>query len=533
VTAQAQRLVAGRYRLLSLIAVGGMGEVWRADDERLGRTVAIKLLKPEYGAEPAFLARFRGEARHAAGLSHAGIAAVFDYGEEQEEGRTVAYLVMELVDGEPLSQLLAQRAPLPPALALQIVGLTGLALQAAHDAGVIHRDVKPGNLIVTGADGAVDDVAVKVTDFGIARAVDSAPLTRTGMVMGTAHYLSPEQARAGTVTPASDVYALGVVAYECLVGRRPFTGDTAFAIAAAHAHEPPPPLPDDVPPDVRALVEYAMAKAPEARPPSAGAFGRSALALAATHRAAAPSSGASTGEMRTQPIAAVPDASRTRVLPAVPPVSPSTQALPQVPAPPPPAARRSAWPWVVAVVVLLIIGAAGWALSSTLGSGSPSPTTSPSTSSRPATATRTTTAPATHTTTAKPTTTAPTTTAKPTTTKPTTPASVTVNPSDYLGRQYPAAAAALARLGLVPTSRSVPSGGPAGSVTGVNPSGPVPRGSTVTLDVVAAPSASTTPSGPASASKPSGPGQGPSKGPSKGPGNGKKKGKGGNGGHGG
>jgi serine/threonine-protein kinase len=524
VTASVQRLVADRYRLLSLIAIGGMGEVWRADDERLARTVAIKLLKPEYGAEPAFLARFRAEARHAAGLSHSGIAAVFDYGEVSEDGRTVAYLVMELVEGEPLSQLLARRAPLPPALALHIVGLTGLALQAAHDAGVIHRDVKPGNLIVIGADGPLDDVVVKVTDFGIARAVDSAPLTRTGMVMGTAHYLSPEQARAGTVTPASDVYALGVVAYECLAGRRPFTGDTAFAIAAAHAHQPPPPLPADVPPDVRALVEYAMAKAPEARPSSAGAFGRSALALAAIHRGAEASTAAALADAPTQPVTAAaaraPSVSETRVLPAVPAGPPATHALPRVaaPAPPPPRPRRNLWPWIVALVILIVLAAAGWALSSDLG-GSRTP--SPTTSGHPATHTThaTTTRPATHTTTGSP---------RTTTTTTTTSASVTVNAADYVGRPYNDAAADLQRLGLHPVPRSVASGGPAGSVTGVSPTGPVPRGGTVTLDVVATPSASAPGSGSASASQPS---THPSGGADKG--NGKKKGKGGKGGHGG
>ncbi|MDX6210489.1 MAG: eukaryotic-like serine/threonine-protein kinase, partial [Frankiales bacterium] len=184
--ADPERLVAGRYRLTRQIAVGGMGEVWQAIDERLGRTVAVKLLKPEYSREPTFLARFRGEARHAAALSHPGIAAVFDYGEVQDGGRMLAYLVMEYVDGEPLSHLLTAGQALPPALALQIVGQTGLALQAAHDAGVIHRDVKPGNLLIVRANrDDPSDVQVKVTDFGIARAIDAAPLTRTGMVMGT------------------------------------------------------------------------------------------------------------------------------------------------------------------------------------------------------------------------------------------------------------------------------------------------------------------------------------------------------------
>ncbi|MDX6256558.1 MAG: eukaryotic-like serine/threonine-protein kinase, partial [Frankiales bacterium] len=365
--ADTERVVAERYRLTRLIAVGGMGEVWQGTDERLGRTVAVKLLKPEYGREPTFLARFRGEARHAAALSHPGIAAVFDYGEVQDGGRMLAYLVMEYVDGQPLSQLLAAGRPLPPALALQIVGQTGLALQAAHDAGVIHRDVKPGNLLIVRVNrDDPSDVQVKVTDFGIARAVDAAPLTRTGMVMGTAHYLSPEQARAGTVTPASDVYALGVVAYECLTGRRPFTGDTAFAIAAAHAQLAPPPLPADLPPAVRALVEQAMAKKPSDRPASAGAFGQAALALAADYPDLAPSSGSPTAAtVALEPV--------TRLLPAVAD-EPHTRLLPPVAAPPS-RHRRPVWPWIVALLVAGVAAASAYALTSGQGGGTPSPTT--------------------------------------------------------------------------------------------------------------------------------------------------------------
>src|SRR4051794_35354382 len=259
-----QTTIADRYLLLDRIASGGMGDVWRAQDQVLSRNVAVKILKAEYAADPSFLERFRAEARHTASLSHPGIANTFDYGEAPQAGGgdPMPFLVMELVDGEPLSTLLHREAPLPPDRALDIVGQAGLALQAAHDLGVVHRDVKPGNLLVR------PDGVVKVTDFGIARAVDAAPVTQTGFVVGTAAYLSPEQAAGRPVTPASDVYALGVVAYECLTGMRPFDGDSAVAIAMAHVSTPAPPLPKSVPPLVADLVERALDKEPARRPPS-------------------------------------------------------------------------------------------------------------------------------------------------------------------------------------------------------------------------------------------------------------------------
>src|SRR3954471_23330699 len=236
-----------------------MGDVWRARDLLLDRRVAVKVLKDSYAADPTFLERFRAEAKHTASLSHPGIANVFDYG---EVGQT-AFLVMEYVDGEPLSALLARAGRLPADRALDVVGQAALALQAAHDAGVVHRDVKPGNLIVR------PDGVVKVTDFGIARAVDAVPVTQTGMVVGTAAYLSPEQAAGRPVTPASDVYALGVVSYECLAGERPFAGDTAVALEMAHLSVPHPPLPKDTPPIVADLVTRALDKEADKRPSSA------------------------------------------------------------------------------------------------------------------------------------------------------------------------------------------------------------------------------------------------------------------------
>ena len=205
-------LLAGRYRLLSRLGSGGHGEVWRARDERLGRDVAVKVLRPELADDEDVQARFRAEARAAGGLRSPGIAAVFDFA----EGDQGAWLVMELVDGVPLSQVLRSAGRLPVDRTLDVVEQAAAALQAAHDGGVVHRDVKPGNLLLR-ADGRLS-----VTDFGIASAAGAAPLTRTGQVVGTAAYLAPEQASGRPVTGAADVYALGVVAYECLTGARPF-----------------------------------------------------------------------------------------------------------------------------------------------------------------------------------------------------------------------------------------------------------------------------------------------------------------------
>jgi serine/threonine protein kinase len=267
-------LLAGRYRLTGRIAVGGMGEVWRGEDELLSRAVAVKLLPTGRAGDESFLARFRAEARYAASLSHPGIARVYDYGESSEFGG--AYLIMELVDGEPLSAILARAGRLSPEATLDIVGQAARALDAAHQAGIVHRDIKPGNLLV-----AVGGTT-KITDFGIATAVRAAQaphLTETGMVMGTAMYVSPEQATGAPVTAASDIYSLGVVAYECLAGHPPFTASEPLAIAFAHKHEPVPPLPPDVPEPVSDLVYHMLAKTPEGRPVSVRAVADRAVML--------------------------------------------------------------------------------------------------------------------------------------------------------------------------------------------------------------------------------------------------------------
>lgn len=258
ITSVGQRL-GERYILRERIAVGGMGEVWAAVDEVLNRPVAVKVLRTDLAPDANFQARFRAEARTAAALSHGGIAAVYDYGEVQGS----AYLVMELVPGDPLSAMIADEGALGSERTLSIVAQAARALHAAHQHGVIHRDIKPANLMIT------PELRVKVTDFGIARPRDHEPLTATGQVMGTAHYLAPELARGEIASPLSDVYALGVVAYECLTGWRPFEGDNQVAVATAHLQDEPPPLPETIPQQIRDIVMSAMAKNPAKRPQGA------------------------------------------------------------------------------------------------------------------------------------------------------------------------------------------------------------------------------------------------------------------------
>jgi eukaryotic-like serine/threonine-protein kinase len=265
--------LAGRYRLCRWLAAGGMGQVWQAVDEVLGRPVAVKLLRDEYAQDPSFVRRLRAEARYAAAVTHPGVASVFDYGEVTTAAgvEPTPFLVMELVAGEPLSSLLAREGRLGLDRSLDIVGQAALAVGAAHRVGLVHRDIKPANLLVC------PDGMVKMTDFGVAQALGRGD--HDELMCGTAGYLSPEQATGQPATAASDLYALGVVAYECLAGRRPFTGEHPIAVALAHLLQPPPPLPEDVPEQVRGLVAQAMAKQPTRRPPDASVFGYQLLSL--------------------------------------------------------------------------------------------------------------------------------------------------------------------------------------------------------------------------------------------------------------
>ncbi|MCO5968881.1 serine/threonine-protein kinase [Actinoallomurus soli] len=265
-------VLGDRYRLVARIAVGGQGEVWRAEDTALGRPVAVKLLRGEYADSVEFRQRFRLEARNAAALSHPGIAQVFDYDEGRDD--EPPYLVMEYVEGESLAATIARDAPMPPDRVLEIVASASAALAVAHAAGLVHRDVKPGNLLV-GRDGTI-----KITDFGIARAVDAIPLTRTGMLMGTPLYLAPEQATGKQATAAADLYALGIIAFELLTGRPPYEGP-ATAVLVAHRDTPLPELPASVPSGVRDLVRALTAKDPAARPAGAAVVADRAARLRA------------------------------------------------------------------------------------------------------------------------------------------------------------------------------------------------------------------------------------------------------------
>src|SRR5438309_2458412 len=236
-----------------------MGEVWCAEDLVLGRSVAVKVLREEHAGDPTFRRRFREEAQHAAMLVHPNIAQVFDFGEGDEGSAEPPYLVMELIRGEPLSAVLDREGPLDAERTWAVLGQTASALSGAHAAGIVHRDIKPANILLC------PDGGLKVTDFGIARAAGASAVTTAGTLLGTPHYISPEQVTGDTVTAATDFYALGVVAYECLTGARLYDGD-AMAVMVAHRNEPPPPLPDGIPAGLRDLVMALLDKDPANRP---------------------------------------------------------------------------------------------------------------------------------------------------------------------------------------------------------------------------------------------------------------------------
>ena len=419
------KLYGDRYRLIKRIATGGMGEVWEAQDEVILRLVAIKILKQQYMGDPDFVDRFRTEAKHAAMINHDGIANVYDYGEDEGS----AFLVMELVPGESLSSILEREKTLPQDQVISIIAQTALALDAAHREGLVHRDVKPGNLLIT------PDGHVKITDFGIARVANQVSLTQTGQVMGTVQYLAPEQATGKAATAVGDIYSLGIVAYEALAGKRPFKGDTQMAIAMAQINDVPPALPDGIDPRLVRLVMDCLAKKPDQRP-------RTALELAARAEAL----------MANSP-AHVPI--RTSVTSSQEPVSDETTFIDTDTKPT--TAVPAIWPWVAVIVILLgIIAAVVW-----IGLVAPKETIKPT-----PTPTKTQTI-------------TPTPTPKPTL------ETVVVLVSDYQGLDVSLVVPRLSELGLVVepvAGTSVPADDPRISqVYDLSPLGTLPVGSTITV----------------------------------------------------
>ncbi len=412
-----------RYDQRRVLATGGMGKVWVAHDTVLDREVALKVLKDEFAGDEHFRARFAAEARHAARLQHPNVAAVLDYGElppTDQHPDPRPYLVMELVDGQPLSNLLSEGRSMPPETAADIVAEAAAGIAAAHRAGIVHRDVKPGNLLVT------RDGGVKVTDFGIARAADAVPMTMTGHIMGTPHYLSPEQAEGGVATPASDVYGLGIVLFECLAGHKPFSGDSPVVIAMQQVNEPLPPLPDDVPSWLRAVVEQATAKDPAARYSDAGELS----AALASHGA---SGGSATSVLPAAAAAAGAGAAGTT----------SSTRVTSVREEEPGEKRKRGGPSATALVVIALLVLVPLLVWGMINAADDSPTEEPGVQQ------------------------------------------VEVDPDDYIGEPYDEAAADLEGKGLNPVrdERANPGGEEPEDVSAVDPSGTLDEGTTITLQV--------------------------------------------------
>lgn len=511
--------LGGRFQLTTRIAIGGMGEVWKAKDLILGRIVAIKVLKEEYTGDPGFLQRFRAEARHTALLNHVGIANVFDYGEEEGS----AYLVMELVPGQPLSSIIEHEQVLSPDRTLSMIAQTARALSVAHAQGLVHRDIKPGNLLIT------PDGRVKVTDFGIARLADQVPLTQTGQVMGTAQYLAPEQATGQTATGASDIYSLGVIGYECLSGHRPFSGESQIAIALAQVNDAPPPLPETLPKPVRALLMSMLAKDPKNRPANAIKLSEAAEAIRngdiTAAQAAVPGmllfegvTGPITAPVRTHTaptgvIGSEKSSTATSALPVLGAAAAGAAAgsaagaagagddaatragstlsradalaaerswiqeeeeqYDEEPADEPQRRGRSPWTWPLIALILLVLFALVGILLTQAGilfpktpagtaSGTPSRTVSTSASPTPST------------TSATPTETTP----SPTPTE-TTPEAINLIPDAYLGKPFGQVRNDLIALGLQVDGVEVFNPAAPGTVTDINPAGPVQVGDTI------------------------------------------------------
>lgn len=492
--------LGGRYTLTERIAIGGMGEVWKARDKVLGRIVAVKILKEEYTGDPGFLERFRAEARNTALLNHPGVANVFDYGEEDNS----AYLVMELVPGSPLSSIIEREGTLPPDRVLNFIAQTARALAAAHSQGLVHRDVKPGNLIIT------PDDRVKVTDFGIARLANQVPLTATGQVMGTAQYLAPEQATGQAATASSDMYSLGIIGYECMVGRRPFTGESQIAIALAQVNDPPPPLPESIPAAARALIMCLLAKDPAQRPKDATALASAVDAIRRRDLKAAVKAVPSLAQFLAEENADDATVAMDAMHVAAEPISasaaprfgsggrfspePTTAPIPRTSAQtvrtstersaaaPRSSSKRgpNVWMWIAMLLAILLILGGIWTVFFTNnGGGGASPDSSASASVSAA----------------------PTNTGKVSTVETGEAAAttsskkkVTVNAVNYEGRELQDAVNELKNLGLSPKTEGVESTQPENTVISVSPTGTLEQGNSVTVRYSTGPKSVTLPS---------------------------------------
>ncbi len=360
-------MIAGRYRLIAIEGEGGMATVWRAMDEQLEREVAVKILRPQFGVDPGFATRFRNEARAAGALSHPNVVQVYDFGTDVESSDQ--YIVMQLVDGKDLSTVLKERGPLAFDEAVSIGAAVADALDAAHRHGLIHRDIKPGNILITASGRTL------VTDFGISRAIADASMTVTGTTIGSVHYFSPEQASGEEVGPPSDIYALGIVIYEMLSGRRPFEGESAAGVALKRLNEPPPPLSTGIlpiPPALESVVMRALARDPSERYPDAAAFAQALRTWQSQEETAAMVAPAAVAAAAVVPPPLAPE-----------PVPATAPPPPYIPPGPPPKKDRPWWIWVLAFLAVILLGAMGFLGAELLDGGRDEPSPSADTFALP------------------------------------------------------------------------------------------------------------------------------------------------------
>ena len=468
-------LLNGRYELGDVLGSGGMGQVWRATDTRLARPVAVKILRSGADQDPTARARFRSEAQLAGSLHHPGIAQIYDVGEDESTPEHDPFIVMQLIEGTPLSQVLRERRTLPPDEVTSIIGQVADALDSAHAASIVHRDLKPSNIIITAAGRAV------LVDFGIAWSATSEPLTATGSIIGTAEYFSPEQATGRPATARSDLYSLGVVAHHCLSGESPFRRDTPVATAMAQLHDPLPTLSETVPATLRTLVTALTQKNPDDRPSSAALV---ASLATAEHPPTAVLTPPLADDAGTGPIP-VPVATPFDTGPA----TTSEQPAAGYGAPQRPVGRYVA----VAVAVVVLVLAAGLGIAALGGDPDDAPTATGTPTPTPSASTEATdggggdaggsdpSVPAEETT--------------------------TVDADALIGLTFADAAAMLTDLGLEVRRVDAISTDSAGTVTAVDPAGEVPDGSTITLTVATEAPTETTPTPDPTVDTPGGPGE--------------------------